>query len=431
MKPANRAILWFAMLSASLACLAAPLLPEPDGEYAVGMRRFELTDEARRGVMANDPNEPRVIPGYVWYPAIEGTHGTRPYLTPAEIADQGRAMARNFGYGTAELDGLSSVMAHSVEGAPPAQGHAFPVLIFSHGYECYPAQNTALLEQLASHGYVVFSIAHPHDAADLRSSTGTLLPTIRADKRDPLFASVRRTLTGGADHDARTVALRDYAEALSRDRIGTSFAAWRDDTLFAVRAIEGGRVPLTLTSVLKAADTQRLGLVGMSFGGATAAASCRLIPQCRAAINLDGGNYDPALFNASVERPLLLMMSDWVNLPTPGRAADPAFHHNDYAYEPWLRAGLDPNVVRLRLEGIRHMGYTDLILLMDGPEHAARFGTVEPRMAVDTIANVSLAFLNRYLKQGNPTALDDIVRRTPALRPHAPDSVREWAMSRQ
>lgn len=81
------------------------------------------------------------------------------------------------------------------------------------------------------------------------------------------------------------------------------------------------------------------------------------------AINLDGGNYDLALFNASVERPMLLMMSDWVNLPLPGRPSDPAFHMNDYAYEPWLRAGLDPDVVRVRLEGIRHMGYTDLILL--------------------------------------------------------------------
>lgn len=59
MKPANRAILYIAMLSASLACLAAPSLPEPEAKYAVGMRRFELVDEARRGVMANDPNEPR------------------------------------------------------------------------------------------------------------------------------------------------------------------------------------------------------------------------------------------------------------------------------------------------------------------------------------------------------------------------------------
>jgi hypothetical protein len=427
MNLATRAVACVAALSASLACIAAPVLPEPDGNYTVGMRRFELVDDSRRGVMATGTSEPRVIPGYVWYPATEGTHGTRPYLTPAELADQGPAMARNFGYGAEELNGLGAVKAHSVEGASPALGHKFPILIFSHGYQCYPAQNTALLEQLASHGYVVFSIAHPYDAADLRTASGTLFPTFRGDARDPVFASIRKTLAAGENHDVRTAALREYAEALSRDRLGASVDAWRDDTLFTVRMIQEGRVPITLRSVLSAADTQRLGLIGMSFGGATAAASCRLIPECRAAINFDGGNYDPSLFNASVQRPLLLMMSDWVNLPQPGRAGDPTFHHNDYAYEPWLRAGLDPDVIRLRLEGIRHMGYTDLILLMGGPEHAARFGTIEPRVAVDTIAAVSLAFLDRHLKNGTPAALDEIVRRTPVLRRHSPDSVREWA----
>lgn len=31
---------------------------------------------------------------------------------------------------------------------------------------------------------------------------------------------------------------------------------------------------------------------------------------------------------------------------------------------------------RLRLEGMRHMGFTDLIPLLDGAGHEARFGTI-------------------------------------------------------
>jgi len=129
----------------------APALPVPDGKYAVGMQRFELIDPARRGVVSADANEPRVLPGYVWYPAKRGSRSTRPYLTPAEVSVQGRSMARNFSYGATELDGLGEVIAHSVEGAPPARGRAFPLLIFSHGYECYAAQNTALLEKPRIH----------------------------------------------------------------------------------------------------------------------------------------------------------------------------------------------------------------------------------------------------------------------------------------
>jgi hypothetical protein len=409
---------------------AAPALPEPDGPYAVGMRRFELTDPARRGVVSQDADEPRVLPGYVWYPAKRGTRGTRPYLTTAEVSDQGRAMARNFGYGAEELTGLDKVSAHSVEGAPPARGSAFPILIFSHGYESYLAQNTALLERLASHGYIVMSIGHPHDAADLRLADGTLLTTAHPAGNDPGYAALRKTLTSGPNHEARTAALQGYAQALSRDRLGASLIAWRDDTVFAVRAIETRKVPPVLMPILATGDAQRLGFMGMSFGGAEAASTCKLVAQCRVVIDLDGGNYDPALFNAPVERPLLLMLSDWVHLPLPNRPSDPEFNFNDYAYEPWSRAGLNPDVVRLRLDGIRHMGYTDLILLMDGPAHEERFGTVPPPVAVEAIGAASLAFLDQYLKHGQRKALDEVIARMPVLHVHSPASVRRWAAER-
>jgi hypothetical protein len=53
-------------------------------------------------------------------------------------------MARNFGYGVGELDGLDKVSAHSAEGAAPARGRAFPILIFGHGYDCENGRRWAL-----------------------------------------------------------------------------------------------------------------------------------------------------------------------------------------------------------------------------------------------------------------------------------------------
>lgn len=402
--------------ASSSEAAGSQVLPQPDGEYAVGMRRFELIDLAR---------ERRVLPGYVWYPAKSGNGKGRPYLTSSETAVQGPSMARNFEYASDELDHLDRVVAQSTEGAPPARG-AFPVLVFSHGYRCYPAQNTALLERLASHGYIVLSIAHPQDSVDLKFADGTLVKTTQAE-RDPQFAALRRTFANGTTHDERTSALVHYAQALSRDRLGSSLATWRDDTIFAARSIVKREVPAPLRQILERGDVQRLGFIGMSFGGATAASSCRLVDECRAAVNLDGGNYDPAMFNASVERPLLLMMSDWVNLPLPGRTVDPTFNPNDYAYEPWRDAGLDRDVVRLRLAGIRHMGYTDLILLMGGASHEARFGTIAPRVAVDTIGDAVLAFLDEYLKGRGRGALNELLQTSAVLHAHSPESVREWA----
>jgi len=265
---------------------------------------------------------------------------------------------------------------------------------------------------------------------DLQLSDGTLLKATRAE-RDPTFAALRRTFASGADHDERTAALVEYAQALSRDRLGASLSAWREDTLFVARSIASRHVPRSLRQVLDRGEVRRLGFIGMSFGGATAASACRLVDECRVVVNLDGGNYDPALFNASVERPLLLMMSDWVHLPLPNRSADPAFNPNDYAYEPWLPSGLDRDVVRIRLDGVRHMGYTDLILLMSGASHEARFGTISPDLAVETIGAVSLAFLDEHLKGRGRGRLNELLQSSPVLRLHSPAAVREWARARQ
>src|SRR5262245_36995473 len=111
---------WLLLCSLIWAPLAAAVdLPAPGGPYPVGMQRFELTDPARHGVVSRNTDEPRVLPGYVWYPAAHGTRGTRPYLTRPEVETQGRAMARNFTYGADDLSGLDQVRAHSVEGAAP------------------------------------------------------------------------------------------------------------------------------------------------------------------------------------------------------------------------------------------------------------------------------------------------------------------------
>ena len=58
-----------------------------------------------------------------------------------------------------------SVRSHSIEGADFSHAlHSEPLLIFSHGFGESSLTDTAQLEDLASHGYVVAAIEHPHDA---------------------------------------------------------------------------------------------------------------------------------------------------------------------------------------------------------------------------------------------------------------------------
>ncbi len=96
----------------------------------------------------------------------------------------------------------------------------------------------------------------------------------------------------------------DYAEALSRDRLGESVA--RLARRYVVHRSCGDQegqsaidVEVGAESGRRAATRTRRHVVWRRY---CLSPTCGLISAIRAAINLDGGNYDPALFNASVER---------------------------------------------------------------------------------------------------------------------------------
>ena len=68
-------------------------LPKPTGQYAVGVRTFEIVDASRKGVFAAKPDEPRRLLVRVWYPAgnVAGRQ-VAPYFTKAEAGTTARAI---------------------------------------------------------------------------------------------------------------------------------------------------------------------------------------------------------------------------------------------------------------------------------------------------------------------------------------------------
>ena len=397
---------------------AAQSLPRPDGPYAVGVRAIEFHVEQRR------------LPAIAWYPAHASRDATRPYLARKDAQLQGAALARNMRYDPASIAALTTAHAHStIDARPLRRRRGFPILIYSHGFTLWPAQNTALLERLASQGYIVVSIAHPGDSIDIRLKDGTVVPTFLGADPDTGFPALFKAFITGQDHAIRTSTLPGYAAAFAKTRLGRSMVAWQDDTLAIHRAIAGGTAPAQ--EIWTRGDPGRIGLIGMSFGGLTAASTCRLIPTCRAAVNLDGQNFDPAMFDRPVERPLLLMLSDWTSYPVfEGQSADPAFSPNDYAYEPWKTSGLDPDVVRVRVGGITHMGFTDLVGLMTGPNRNERVGAIAGPRAFAAIGDTVLAFLDTHLAGGDRAAVDRAIAAHPELHRHNPGQLRLWAKQR-
>jgi predicted dienelactone hydrolase len=301
--------------------------------------------------------------------------------------------------------------------------------VYSHGLFLYPEQNSALAARLASHGYIVVSIAHPGDSTDVRLQDGRVVATsFGGPVDDPRFAESWKALAGGANQVATREALAIYSNALPATRIGRSLAQWRDDTLFVARSLFDRSEPETLHNVLANADRNRLAFAGMSFGGATSATSCQRMQACRAVINLDGQNFDPDLFDRPVGRPLLLILSDWPRYGLlEGQPREADFSPNDLAYERWNEAGENGDIVRVRLQGIRHLGFTDLVALLDGPKREERVGEIDGDEALSTIGDVVLAFLDTYMRDGDAAGIDRAIKRHPALGRHVPERMRKWA----
>ncbi len=424
---------WRALLLAAL-CVpwAAPAceMPAPDGASPVGMQHFELVDPSRIGVRGDTAGVPRTLPALVWYPAAAAAAGPpRRYLTADEARVQLPALARNLRYDPERLVGIDDCTTYATEGAPPAEVSAsFPLVVLSHGFFVYPAQNTVLAEHLASHGYVVVAIGHPGDAVDLALADGRVVPTNMEDEK-PDFLAWRSAFHGAAEHAERAPLIDGYAAALAGSRLGDSVASWRDDMLFAADTLSAASdtLPERVRAVLRTADPERLALAGMSFGGSTAATACRLRPACRAVISLDGQNFDPELFDAELGRPLLLLLSDWVRFPMYDGLPSPAtFNPNDYAYERWDRLGASPMPkVRLRVPGTRHMAFSDLPLLMRGGDRVADFGDADPDATARAIAAVTRAFLDMHVGDGGEQALMRAVDES-GFVPHDPASTREW-----
>lgn len=285
-------------------------LPNPSGPHAVGTTRFIVERKA--------PDTAALVV-LAWYPASDSSGLTRsPYLREEAALRQMAALGRNPAASVMQHQG---VLTHSWIDAPVRRSaRPLPVLIFSHGYLGMPSDYTALMEDLASHGYAVLSIAH----------TGESMAVSVADGRNVLLFTPENQLVplargvlgewGAEDSIAAvvtTVPDRARAEEALRwylARIPNSTAAtdrWVEDTRLVVDEVArlnrqtGSRFAGRL-------DLTRLGAFGHSMGGVASAAFCTRDRRCRAAINLDGSPQYGDLIDRPSRRPFLMVYSSRV-----------------------------------------------------------------------------------------------------------------------
>ncbi|MEV7770033.1 esterase [Kitasatospora sp. NPDC086791] len=378
-------------------------LPEPTGPYPIGTTALHLTDAGR-----DDPWQPghrRELMISLWYPTSRpaGPGDRAPYMEPAAGEHFGGAegLARvNYGTEPGRTD-WSGIRTHARRDAPALPGGRRPVVLYSPGLGDPRTWGTALVEDLASRGYVVVTVDHTYEASEVAFPGGELATSVFPD------------MLGLPDLDIGAVLRKALATRV-------------DDTRFVLDELAGlsGRKDLP-AGLAGALDLDRIGMVGHSAGGFTALQTMHDDPRIAAGVNLDGqlhfpgpdgrtGVFLPSVAQDGLDRPFLLM----------GTGSDDS---GAYRQQPGWNALWQHSTgwhADVTLTGSRHGSYTDAQPLLPqlarqgalGAEQLRNdVGDIRPGRAELATRSYVASFFDRWLRGHDDHLLDGPSPRFPEM----------------
>ncbi|MDE6608349.1 MAG: hypothetical protein K2K54_11440, partial [Lachnospiraceae bacterium] len=149
---------------------------------------------------------------------------------------------------------------------------SFPLVVFSHGAFGYYQSNTSTYMELASNGYVVVSLDHPHHSLFTQDTAGKIILVDQGFIGSVM--EIGNSTDPNANAEEKLSLYRDWMElrtadiGFALDAIETAKAAGEmSDVWFLSEESRSG-----ILSVLEKIDMQSVGLMGHSMGGAASAA---------------------------------------------------------------------------------------------------------------------------------------------------------------
>ncbi|BEL06582.1 lipase [Actinoplanes sichuanensis] len=353
-----------AVLPVDAATATAPrlVLPRPTGPHRIGTVSLHLVGPGRE-LMAG-----------VWYPAGASVNPRVPWLPAAPW----RALldSADFGADTATAPLTAARLA-----APVLRTRErLPVIMYSHGNDSTRAEATIIVQELASHGFVVVTVDTTYDGY-------------------------------GEFPDGRlTVPSEEIGYTPWDHSDDVRFVLDRIEDIAAGRNPDAGHRPLP-AGLGAALDLRRVGMAGWSKGATATAVTMNVDRRVRAGLALDGPMQAQPPVDV-IDRPFMLMTAENT------RDAEPSVAE---VWNHYLR-GWKCDV---RAEGAVHSSYIDhqwlipqlaRILHMSDEELAGWIGTLAPDRAVRIQQAYPLAFFDRHLCGRRQPLLDGPHKAFPEVR---------------
>ena len=358
------------------SCLPVFQLPKLEGPYQVGTFAMSLTDEGREEIYTENGGDKRKILVQFWYPAqVDNVQKTVPVFPedPKMLASYKKGLSSFIRLPEPIFDYWKYIRSNAYEeAAVQPTSVPYPLIIINHGMGTTRLLHVSQAEQLASHGYIVTSIDHP-------------------------YSTVATAFSDGTNTDYRTTFNMDNFYTVGKS-IGT---VWTEDVNFVIRQLDGlntGHMPSPLTGAI---NMDKIGVMGHSFGGATAFNVLNTNPRVKAAVNMDGSLYELDI-NRLADKPALFLKADkfteMKEQQRKGLITDTKMSSIIAQELAIMEKVKQHGGSIIQLEGAKHYNFTDLQLYSNLLQYAGITGTIYGYRGSSVVNHYVLDFFNKNLK---------------------------------
>jgi len=245
---------------------------------------------------------------------------------------------------------------------------------------------SAILEELASHGYIIVGINHTYDApinvfldGNIVSASSVFLNEINSQKED-------------------------YKETF---RLIENAAVYKvNDINFVVNQLENLNINSNILN--GKLDLSQIVVIGHSLGGNAAFEFCSSDNRCIAAINFDGALWSD-VGRIGLKKPVMVIAAEHpeFSMPCDIMVNSQAYLNNEWCeaersfvisgWEKILETGQDSYFIQIK--GAKHANFADVqfVTLPSNSPFKAVIGSISPKQMWRITCDYILAFLNKYI----------------------------------
>ena len=277
------------------------------------------------------------------------------------------------------------------------EGEKFPLVVFSHGAFGYYASNASTYLELASNGYVIVSIEHPYHSFFTKDTEGKMVTV----DRDFFYGCMNAN--GDMTEENIFKLSRSWMELRVADMNFAldSLIAGADTGNIDSYSFENDVSKESVAGVLSHIDTDKIGLMGHSMGGATAVEVGRMRDDIDAVIDIDGtilGNMLGVKDGKYIidETPYTIPLLEFENENSHWELLE--ISKIDYPYPNITIKDTAEIYYCTYVEGTLHMDYTDLPLFSPFLAKMLGSGNIDHGFVSDTVNSLEVGFFDCYLK---------------------------------